>query len=161
MEGRAMKKPNRKAKSLNQFFECAITLRDLASKIDDPKIKNIDISSGKDEVIKGFKYASDQYSNHFKALKEADFQYQQAIQMGQKSLAAKKDREFNKAVGAASYYHNEADRLIKIWSEKTGHPCFLQNGAGVVAYLPKSREMVRMSENDISKVEKMLSVSGA
>jgi hypothetical protein len=121
--------------------------------IDDPKISYLDSTFSLAEVRAGYKYAHRQFNKQLERLTFVERQYQDALEAGDSVLAAEKDKEFYKTAAIIEFYSDESERLIRLWSKKTGCPCFISGSDGMEVHDPKSGESVLMPKSVISEVE--------
>jgi len=91
----------------------------------DVRIHRLDDSNSKDEVSAGYKHATakfDQCYAHLKEILAQEIECANSKTAGKKERAAKLEKQFMDTACLVQYYSDQMERIIMIWSRKTGCP---------------------------------------
>ncbi|MDZ7831023.1 MAG: hypothetical protein U5L07_04685 [Desulfobacterales bacterium] len=113
---------------------------DIVRVIDDPEVDFIDSMLTKEDAHVGYKHAYHQFKKYYDLMIEADEQYKWAGVAGFPKMVEFKDWEFYRIAKKVFYYNALSDRLIKIWSQRTGCPIFLADQNGTYIWSPHDKE---------------------
>ncbi|RJP94023.1 MAG: hypothetical protein C4518_04520 [Desulfobacteraceae bacterium] len=127
----------------------------MQSVVEDCKIDCLNGESSKDSIREGSDYAADRFLEYFKLLKEIDLQYKAALSAGDFELARSKDQEFYRTADKVAYYDNEYERLMKIWSQKTGGFYFTAGKSGMQINF-SSGESCPIAKDDVHQIKEKI-----
>jgi hypothetical protein len=107
-----------------------------SSQFRDPVLGGLRDSSDLDAIRDGAQYAKEKFENYYSLMLEQDAKYKLAKEIGNKDLEEKYDRLFYETYKFVSYYDNESERLLALWSDKTGWPHLVSGEKGMEMYMP-------------------------
>lgn len=130
--------------SINEHEE----LRQNSKWFKDVVIHRLDDSSSKADIRKGHRHAGDKFNKTYSLMEGFAVRYQEAVDAGKDDLAEKIDKKFMTVACMTQYYCDQMERLIMIWSRKTGCPSIVcGDSEGYQVYDPSDDCAVDVSRN--------------
>ncbi len=132
--------------------ESTTELREMAQSIKDAAIHALDEKNTKDEILEGHSHAARKFRKYFTQIKNIDLAFRKVVTAGNERLTKITDDHFYKVASFVQYYSDQTDRLMKIWSHKTGCPCMVTGEAGLELYDPSGNCAVAVSKEDAANL---------
>jgi hypothetical protein len=97
-------------------------------------------SSSLEKIRAGVIHATEKFKSYYNLMMDQDTRYKMAKEIGNKELEAEYDKLFYETYELVSYYDSQSERLLKIWSDKTGSPHMVSGEDGLSLYIPTLEE---------------------